>query len=481
MSLEKDKSFLLRSTLYNFLGTALKVIGPVFMIVLARIFGKEEFGIFIGTQLWMLTLSRVAVFGLDKGLNWFLPQNGVNNRPLHLGFNESLGRSLSFSVVIFLLLLICAIFGLQKYSKSLAELSSMELSIYALSIVPWVALHIFGGAAEGIRKPQYRMFITECSVFALAPLISIAFHFTNIPNALPAGLLIANIIGCLIYIPLIKKLLPFSLIYFKNKIPKELLIYSIPRGFSEVVASVLLRIDVWMILLLLGPAEAGVYAVMVTISNGLRTIRQSYSPILLPVVAGMSKERLNTDLKPVFSYCVNMVTLIQLAIGFFIVLFPDKILMIAGKDFIVQPETLGILLFAHLLGGFFLLTGTVLNGIGKSLYTLKMDIASLCVAFLVNYFLIPILGLPGAALSTLAFVLLQSIWNNVYLFKLNLKLYSKKIIPYAAWSVLLLAVYILLPNFSLVLWQKIISYLAALCGLAATFLYSNWTTYRSYL
>jgi len=450
------------------LGTALKVISPVLMILVARIFGKEEFGIFVSTQLLMQTLSRTAVFGLSGGLNWFLPQNSVNNRPLHLGFSESLSRSLVMSVIIFAVLLVCAVFGWHKYFDSLATLSSADLSIYALSVVPWAALNVFGGAAEGIRKPQYRMFITDCTVYALAPLISIAFYFANIPYALPAGLLIANILGCFIFIPLIKKTLPISLKFFGNKIPRELLIYSIPRGFSDIMGFVLLRVDLWMVLLLLGPGEAGVYAVMVTISNGLRTIRQSYGPILLPVVAGMSKENLNTDLKPVFSYCVSMVTLIQLAIGFFIVLFPDKILLIAGKDFIVQPETLGILLFAHLLGGFFLLSGSVLNGIGKSLYTLKMDIASLCLAVLVNYFLIPIFGLPGAALSTLAFILLQSAWNNVYIFKLHLRLYSKKVIPYAVWSVLLLIVYILLPDFSLILWQKIVFYIIILCGLAFT-------------
>jgi len=468
MSLEIDKKFLLKSTLYNSLGTALKVVAPVLTIILARIFGKEEFGIFVGTQLWIFTLSRVAVFGLDKGLNWFLPQNILNNRPAHLGFNESLSRSLIISIIIFAVMLVCAAFGLHKYSESLAMLSSPELSIYGLSIIPLAALHIFGGTVEGLRKPQYRMFITECAVFAFAPLLSIVFNFTSIPYALPTGLLIANIFGCFIYIPLIKKRFPFSLKFFGNKIPKELLVYSVPRGFSEVVISVLMRIDVWMILLMLGPGDAGVYAVMTTISNGLRTIRQSYHPILLPVIAGMSKDRLATDLKPVFSYCVNMVTLIQLVIGFFIVFFPDKILMIAGKDFIVQPETLGILLLAHLLGGFFLLSASVLNGIGKSIYTLKMDIISLCVAFVASYLLIPIFGLPGAALSTLAFILLQSIWNNIYIFKLHLRLYSKKVIPYAIWSVFLLVVYILLPSFSLDFWQKIIFYLAILCGLFIT-------------
>ncbi|MDR3001133.1 MAG: oligosaccharide flippase family protein [Fibromonadaceae bacterium] len=466
-TLETDKKFLFKSTLYNFLGTALKVVAPALMIVVARTFGKEAFGIFVSTQLLMQTLSRASVFGLPAGLNWFLPQNNVNNRPAHLGFNQSLSRSLIVSIIVSAILLVCAAFGLHKYFDSLASLSSRELSIYTLSIVPFAIMVIFGGAAEGIRKPQYRMFINDCMVYAFAPLIALIFYFTDIPYALAIGLLIANILGCFLYIPLIRKALPVSL-NFKDKIPRELLIYSIPRGFSDVVGSILSRIDLWMILLLLGSGEAGVYAVMVTISNGLRTIRQSYGPILLPVVAGMSRDRLGTDLKPIFSYCVNMVTLIQLAIGFFIVLFPEQILMIAGKDFIVQPETLGILLFAHLFGGFFSLSATVLNGIGKSLYTLKMDIASLGVAFLVNYFLIPILGLPGAALSSFAVILLQSIWNNVYIFKLNLRLYSKKIIPSAVWSVLLLVLYILLPGFSPELWQKIVFYIAAACGLVAT-------------
>jgi len=468
MSLEADKKFLFKSTLYNFLGSALKAISPALMIVAARIFGKEDFGIFISTQLLMQTLSNLAVFGLGNGLNWFLPQNIVNNRSPHLGFSESLSRSLIISIAIFVALLICAIFEWHKYFDSLVALSSVDLSIYALSIVPWAALIIFGGTVEGIRKPYYKMFITDCIVFTLTPIIGIAFYLVDIPHALPLGLLIANSLGCFIYIPLIKKTFPISLKFVRNKIPRNLLIYSIPYGVSNLTGLVLARVDLWLVLLLLGPGNAGIYAVMVTISNGLSAIRHSYNPILLPVIAGMSKDRLNTELKQVFSYCVNMVTFIQLAIGFFIVLFPDKILLLAGKDFVVQPETLGILLFTHLFSGFFLLSNSVLAGIGKSLYLLKMNIVSFCLAFLVNYFLIPVLGLPGAALSTLAFTLLQSVCNNIYIFKLRLKLFSKKIIPYAVWSVLLFLAYILLPYFSFELWQKIIFYVVALCGLAIT-------------
>ena len=103
---------------------------------------------------------------------------------------------------------------------------------------------------------------------------------------------------------------------------------------------------------ILGPEKAGAYAIMITVSNGLQTIRVGFTPILTPVIAGMTKERLSSDLKPVFSYCVSMVTMIQLIIGFFIVLFPKEILHLSGSDFVVQHSAVWVLLFAQLLMGF---------------------------------------------------------------------------------------------------------------------------------
>jgi O-antigen/teichoic acid export membrane protein len=197
-----------------------------------------------------------------------------------------------------------------------------------------------------------------------------------------------------------------------------------------------------MVMLFLGPEKAGAYGIMVTISNALQTIRVGFTPILTPVVAGMDKGRLKTDLKPVYSYCVFMVTFIQLMIGFFIVLFPDLILGIAGKDFIVQPETLGILLLVHLVAGFGGMSLVVLNGMGKSLYSLIMDIISLGVALASGYLLIPTFGLVGAALSMLCYNVVAIICNNIYLLKMGLQPYSLRLLSQVGWIIALVAFYI---------------------------------------
>lgn len=433
-SLENDSKYLKKAVIVNVVGTVLKVCGPMLTFVLARVFGPAEFGIFVSAQTLLLTIARSSTLGLDKGLYWYLPQNKLQGRTCHDGIMESFWTAVAVSLLCTAVIFV----------GSFTPLISKELPWYALSLVFYAASYIFSNVSEGNRKPQNAVFVNSFFVAVLSPASSIAMHFMGIPHALPLGLLIGQMCGFALHFMLVRKQFPEMPLRVKRLVPKSLLIYSLPLGFDEFVSSFLIRSGLWMVMMFLGPEMAGAYGIMVTISNALQTIRVGFTPILTPVVAGMDKERLRSDLKPVYSYCVFMVTFIQLLIGFFIVLFPDLILSIAGKDFIVQPETLGILLLVHLLAGFGGMTLVVINGIGKSLYTLKMDTFSLVVALVSGYFLVPAYGLVGAALSMLLYNVVAIVWNNIYVFKLGLRPYSSKLVSQALWIVALIVFYILL-------------------------------------
>ena len=446
-SIQADKKYLQKSTLITLIGTGLKVVAPVLTIVIARVFGKEIFGIYVSTQLLVLTLARVSVIGLDKGLLRHLPQNKVCGRPAHEGIIESLKVASIIALAISSVIWVGAYFGLQSISTGLAMLSSAEISLYALSIIPFTILLLFAGASDGNRHPQYKIFINEFVVMTLAPMIALCLHYTGFDDklALPVGFFVSNMLGIFVYIFLINKQFPQIEWITSKWVPKELLDFSIPIGFTEIIASFLLRVDMWMVLALLGPEAVGIYAVMVTVSNGLKTIRSSYDPILQPVVAGMSRERLKTDLKPVFSYCVSMVTIIQLAIGYFIVLFPEQTMMIAGKSFITKENPVavfGILIIGNLINGFFGLSGAVVTGLGKSKFMLMMNIVSLVFAVTMNRICIPIFGIAGAALSCMSYQILQCIWMNAYLRKMGYWPYRKSLIIQGVWIVSLVAIYI---------------------------------------
>jgi O-antigen/teichoic acid export membrane protein len=179
-----------------------------------------------------------------------------------------------------------------------------------------------------------------------------------------------------------------------------------------------------MVLFFLGAEASGVYALMMTLANGLQTIRNGFNPIITPVVSGMDESRLKTDLKPVYSYCVSMATMIQVIIGFFIVLFPEEIMSIAGKSYVVQPMALGILLFFQLVVTFFGMVNTVIDGIGKSVVNLKASVIQLLTSVVAGFILIPQFGLLGAALSMLIYGIVSSVYCNVYLLKRSLQPYS---------------------------------------------------------
>lgn len=448
--IKADQKYLVKSTFLNLLGTGLKIVAPLLMIVVARVFDKALFGVYVSTQLWVLTMSRVAVLGLDKGLHRHLPQNLVQGRDRYEGIMESVKRTVLFAAVLTAGVLVIAYFGLHRMSSGLAMLSSMEIAAYILSLVPWSVLHIFAGASEGNRQPQYKIFINDFAVSALAPVIGLVLYYASFPQslALPVGLFVANCLGVVCYLFLIRKQFPEMPWRPKKPLSKDLLNYSLPLGFSEVVTSFLVRMDLWMVLALLGPEAAGIYAVMVTISNGLKTIRQSYNSILLPVVAGMSPERLKTDLTPVYSYCVSMVTLIQLAIGFFIVLFPEQTMMIAGKSFITEENpvaVLGILMIGNLINGMFGLAGPLINGLGRSKFMFFMNVVSLVVAITLNYLLIPRLGIAGAALSSMGYQVMQAVWLNIYVYRmLGFWPYKKSLWIQVIWIALITVLYVVL-------------------------------------
>ena len=450
-NLEADSKYLKKAMIVNVVGTVLKVCGPLLTFVMARVFGAAEFGIFVSAQTLLLTIAHSATLGLDKGLYWYLPQNKLNGRPAYDGIMSS------FWVSALIALFCSAVIFVGSFTPYISK----ELPWYGISLLFYVGTYVFSTASEGNRRPQNAVFVNSFLTVTLAPAVSIALYFLDIPHALPLGLFVGQLVGFIVHFVLVRRQFPEMPLHPVLRVPMALLKYSLPLGFGEFVASFLIRSSLWMVMLFLGPEKAGAFGIMVTISNALQTIHVGFTPILTPVVAGMEKQRLRTDLKFVYSYCVFMVTLIQLLIGFFIVLFPSEILSIAGKDFIVQPEALGILLLVHLATGFAGMSMLVIKGMGKSLYALTMDSISLGVTLALGYLLIPTLGLVGAALSMLGATLTSALCNNIYLFRKGFRLYSSKLISQVVWIVALISFYIVVNMgvFPMVLWQKIVAYL----------------------
>jgi O-antigen/teichoic acid export membrane protein len=168
-----------------------------------------------------------------------------------------------------------------------------------------------------------------------------------------------------------------------------------------------------------------------------------------------------------------MATMIQIVIGFFIVLFPAEIMSIAGKSYVMQPKALGILLFFQLIATFFGMVNTIIDGIGKSIVNLKVSLLALALSLLFGFLLIPPFELVGAALSMFIYGLASAICYNVYLLRRKMQPYSRKLWVEFVWILALIGLYIFvnIDGVQLEMWHKIAIYVATLLILGAQYLF----------
>ncbi len=443
--MKTDKEFLVKGSLVNGLGLVTRAVSPALVILLARFYPQTELGLYISFQALVLTLSRAAVLGLDKGLMWYIPRRERLGETSDHGLADSLLASMALGVLLFALFAIAGWTGLLSRFDTLKAMPLPFMLLMVGAVLPYTAVQLFSGALEGKRLPQYRVFISLFLTTSLVPILALLLKYVlGDAMSLAAGMFFGNLAGCLFFIPVLRARFPDEAWAKAGRPPAELLAYSLPLAGTELVYSLASRVDVWMILLLLGPEKVAVYAVMVTITNGLRTVRQTFDPLLIPIVSNLSGDELGLKLKASFSYATNMVSTIQLFIACFILVFPREILSLAGKAYAIEVFAFALLLMSNLFNGFLGLNGLVVLGMGKSKFNFNVSVIALAFSAVCNWILIPKLGIVGAALTSCLNLLGQNLAQFVYIrFTRKLELYEPHLYINAALELLFVALFFL--------------------------------------
>jgi O-antigen/teichoic acid export membrane protein len=428
-SARTDKEYLVRGSLINGLGLLSRVVSPFLVILLARYYPPKDFGLFVSIQALVLTLSRIAILGLDKGLVWYAPKilRSMNaGSPQRLGLSDSLYVAFIMGAFIWVGFAIAGFTGLVAHFEILGQGSTAFILVMIAAVLPFTGIQVASGALDGIRLPQYRTVIALFLGTALVPALAFATRpWLGDRMSLAAGMLLGNLAAFLCFLPVLRAKFPNEPWLRPASPAPELWRYSLPLAGAELASNILMRIDLWMILLLLGPQKAAVYAVMVTITNGLRTVRQTFEPLLIPIVSNFTGEECKVKLKATFSYATNLVSTIQLFIACFIFVFPREILSLAGKDYVMEIFAFALLMMGNLANGFLGLNGGVLLGLGKSRVIFLVIVSGLGLNLLGNWLLIPRLGVTGAALMSCLVLLYQNSIHYFYVRKvLGLQLYE---------------------------------------------------------
>jgi len=380
-----------KNTFYIFVEKVIKMISYLFSgVVIARNVEPEIFGIY--SSLLSLNVIFSAISAL--GLNSILIKKYVTSNYLNSVVSNALFVRF-FSCLLFSLLSIPIAFALICSDLLVALLSSL---IVVMSLTSVIDL-FFESKLRNVVVAKYKV-VGYIVGFCLKVFVAVYFKSTI----------------CLVAAHLIELLVIFSLsafcfrFEFPNHIKTKLINRSystsllkigFPLFLSSIAGITYMKIDQLFVVYFLGGQSAGYYASAVRVCEGLFAFSAILLPSFFPYLINLYRSSLtlfNKAMKSLYFYLLGFGVLL----ASLIVIFSDRIIFLFYGD--AYSSSSEVLVWFSLsipvvyIGELFSRWLVISN---NTYLSLQRHMLGLFVNVVLNYFLIPVYGIKGAAVASL--------------------------------------------------------------------------------
>lgn len=401
-----DATAIARGAAVNFIGTVARLSKSVSFIVLTRLFGAEVFGLYMLGWTIVDLVGKVGQFSLDKGLINFIPRmrGDGDADAIHRTIAQALGVGLLLSAGVGAALYA----GAPALAEGLLDKPRLTGMLRLLAVgLPLIALtHIILGVTRAHKVMKYdamvRGVVEPLVLFGAACAL---FYWGWRTYGIAAAHLVALACGLLFAVYVFTRFYSWRacLVHLRGlRIVTPLTRFSLPVMGYELVYMFMIRLDVLMVGYFLPAAQVGVYVIAVEIALLTKKVRQWFDPIFSPIVAELNHRndlpRLERNLRLVTRWVLTI------GVGFLCVvaLIGTELLGLFGPEFAAGFMTMVVLAMSQVVYAAMGSGDTVLIMSGRPYLNLVNTIAVVVVNFALNLWLIPYLGILGAALGTLA-------------------------------------------------------------------------------
>ena len=430
------KNFLKHSFVYSISNVAVKASGIILLPIYTKYFTVEEFGRLGLILAIIIILTQVVVLGQGQSILRF---NTSRNRD----WSE---KSILFSLTI-LVFIACIIFILisQVSLLPLANLlgdpkdyeSSLQIAIYIVSVS--VINNLF---QNKLRADERSVFYTVLNIIKLVVLMLLTIYLVAEKqigiNGVLLGQLASEVAAFLILIPVMIKQMDIK---FNINIISTSLKFGIPLIFSALSMTLLNISDRFLIKFLANEQALGLYELGYRVAGILNMFFiMPLSLTLLPIAYKIYNQPGD---KQYYKKIMTYVTFLLMWGGLFLAVYSKEIVSLfsSNDSFIPAAEVVPIIILSYVFVGMSMVSSLGMYLSSRTIYIAVITIVSAVVNIGLNFILIPVYGIMGAAINTLiAFVLLYFLFlvvsNHVYRIEFeNIKIFSLIIIGSAIFSI----------------------------------------------
>jgi len=398
------KKLLSDSAIYGLGAILVKSIAFFTLPIYTRIFSPEEFGIIEMFATIGGILSILMTMGLNSAQSYyFIEAKNKGTHDLKKITTSILQLRITLGVVLIGLVTLFAPFILDfafdtklpvlylvliAFSTFFANLVSQSLEIFRLIYKPW----------------QY----IGLSFLQTISNIGFILYFAYIQDMGIEGYFLGNMIGMFVAM-FIGWIATRDYRYWRNEVElwKPFLKFGLPLVPAGLMIWVMTASDRWFVMNMLGSLETGLYAVAakfaMLMALAVETFRKAWWPIAMDM---LHKEDGANFFRIVSLWYIVLGTLGAMILT---VISPYLVEYLTTDEYKESWKIIGILCWGSIFYGFYLLSGLGIFHSKKTHLTIYVYGSGAFLNIVLNYILVPILGIFGAALGTIVSLLFANI------------------------------------------------------------------------
>jgi len=411
-----------RGAIIVFLGMLLsRVLAYLYVALVARL-GSSKYGLL---SLAIIIVSFISIFatlgfrtGIVRYVSYFRGKN--DNRRIKGTIFSSLKLSLPLTLFLTALLFI--------FSEDISVLLFHNINLTPLLrlvslTLPFVTLSdIFIAVITGFQKIEYNILAKEVinNIFKVLLTFVVIYLGYNLIGVTIIYILSIIITAALSFYFLQKKVFPF----LRTKlvpilITNELLFFSLPLIFGNVLTLIIKWTDVLMIGYFRTASEVGIYNVALPTANLLVIVPTSLMALFMPIITELYSKKKFKDIKVISKINSKWIFFINFPLFLLILLFSKEILKIMfGYEYVVGNVALLILSIGYMVRSLTHINTSILTMIKKTKLILYIGFISVLFNIILNYLLIPKYGMVGGSIATS----FSFIFSYIFMFGASYKL-----------------------------------------------------------
>ena len=418
------QSLLLRGASFSFI---VKITGAAvafgLQIVLARVLGYAEYGLYTFILGWVTILALFCRLGFDGSLVRYVPDYRVHEQWALLKGILAKSSQYMFSastVVIFLTVIV--LFFIRS------SIPSEHFSNYLIGL-PLVLFFVFLTSGQSVLRGLKHVVLGELPNAVIRPLLLcvcvLFIHYfpvgfiVTVFNVLTLHLSTALFACCLLFVFSFKKIPREVFGCSHENRGKEWLLASFPFLWVDGMQIIINQSDILLIGLFLGTEQTGIYNAASKIAGLALFGITAANMIAAPLIAENYAKGDLHKLQEVVTSSARLIFASTVAISLFLIFTGNYFLNFFGMEFKTAYVPMIILVFGQIINALTGSVGYLMTMTGHQRQAAIILSIGALLNIILNYILIPRFGLYGAAIAT---AVTTALWNITMFFFVKKKL-----------------------------------------------------------